>query len=490
MNRRPLRIRGFVRAVAAIAILSSIGATAFGPATRTASSRMALPTAPNVVVILTDDQRWDALSRMPTVKSELVNKGVSFANSFVVNSLCCPSRVTFLTGTYSHTNHVYTNFGVHGGWPAFKADGNTVATWLNRADYETALVGKYLNLYKASRFGTYIPPGWDRWITFTEERDRETGGGPQYFDYKLTVDGAIEQHADSRTDYATDVLADHADDFIRTAPVERPLFLYFAPPAPHPPGTPAPRDAGAFGGIHAWRPPSYNEKDVSDKPRYIKKINRFSAKQRRATDKLRRHQLESLLAVDDAVNQLLTALQDTGRLQNTLIVFTSDNGFSWGEHRWVGKEVPYEESIRVPLIMRWDDGGLPAGTTERRFALNLDLAPTIAHAAGVAPRGAEGRSLLAMVQNPGARGRDHFLIEHLGQTDPPPTYCALRSKKALYVRYTHDKNRKAFEELYLLGKDPYERSNVADKPRHHRLLRSMRRTTKHLCQPLPYGMRW
>jgi N-acetylglucosamine-6-sulfatase len=485
MNRRPLRIRSFVRAVAAIAILSSIGATTFGPATRTASSREALPTAPNVVVILTDDQRWDALSRMPTVKSELLNKGVNFANSFVVNALCCPSRVTLLTGTYSHTNHVYTNFGDHGGWPAFKTDGNTVATWLNRAGYETALIGKYLNLYRASRFGTYIPRGWDRWIAFTNERFTS-----QYFDYALTVDGAIEHHGDSRADYATDVLADHADEFIRTAPVDAPLFLYFTPPAPHPPGLPAPRDKGAFKGIHPWRPPSYNEKGVSDKPRYIRKIGRFSASKRRDTDQLRQRQLESLLAVDDAVNQLLTALQDTGRLENTLIIFSSDNGFSWGEHRWVGKEVPYEESIRVPLIMRWDDGGFPAGTTERRFALNLDLAPTIAHAAGVAPRGAEGRSLLAMVRNPGARGRDQFLIEHLGQRDPPPTYCGLRSKKALYVRYSHDKNRKAFEELYLLGKDPYERSNVAGKARHHRLLRSMRSTTKHLCQPLPYGMRW
>lgn len=490
MSGRPVRIRRIVGAITAAAILSSVGGTPFGSATPTVSSREAQLTDPNVVVILTDDQRWDALSRMPTVKSQLVNKGVNFANSFVVNSLCCPSRVTFLTGTYSHTNHVYTNFGVHGGWPAFETDGNTVATWLNRAGYETALVGKYLNLYKASRFGTYIPPGWDRWIAFAIERDIEAGGGPQYFDYDLTVDGAIEHHGDSPADYATDVLADHAEDFIRDAPAERPLFLYFAPPAPHQPGTPAPRDRGAFKGIHPWRPPSYNEKDVSDKPRYIRNIDRFSAKRRRFIDKLRRHQLESLLAVDDAVNQLITALQDTGRLQNTLIIFTSDNGFSWGEHRWLGKEVPYEESIRVPLVMRWDDGGLPVGRTERRFALNLDLAPTIAHAAGVDPRGAEGRSLIAMVRNPKAPGRDQFLIEHLGQRDPPPTYCALRSKKALYVRYTHKRDHKAFEELYLVGRDPYERSNVAGKARHHRLLRGLRRTTRNLCRPLPYEMRW
>jgi N-acetylglucosamine-6-sulfatase len=446
-----------------------------------------LEDAPNIVLILTDDQRWDTLKYMPTVRSELMNEGATFKNAFVVNSLCCPSRVTTLTGTYSHTNHVYSNIGSHGGWPAFtrtpREQSNTVATWLNDAGYNTALIGKYLNGYGASAGSVFVPNGWDNWIAFTEER-----GEADYYNYALTgPNSTIERHGSKPEDYATDVLAEHAEDFIRDTPEDEPLFLYFAPSAPHAWPIPAPRHYNSFRAIKSWRPPSYNERYITDKPKYLQDIRRFSEKRKREIDKLRRRQVETLQAVDDAVDQILETLSETGRLPNTLIIFASDNGLSWGEHRWVGKLVPYEESIRIPLVMRWD-GHISNEYVERRMALNLDLAQTIADGAGVNAPGAEGRSLLRLLSDRDASGRDRFVIEHLGVNDHgPSSYCAVRTNRFLYV--WQDVRKGIKQELYDLRKDPFQRDNVARKASRHDLLLSLRRAARRQCDPRPYGMR-
>jgi N-acetylglucosamine-6-sulfatase len=179
---------------------------------------------PNIVLIVTDDQRWDTLAHMPTVQSELAGRGVSFENGFVTNPLCCPSRASILTGAYSHTNRVYMNDGFMGGFNGFR-DESTVATWLDDAGYETALVGKYLNGYP----GSYVPPGWDRWVAFTK-----TG----YCRYGFNIDGEDFPITDQTT-YSTDFLSQEAVSFLQAAP--RPFFLYFAPFAPHEPATPAER---------------------------------------------------------------------------------------------------------------------------------------------------------------------------------------------------------------------------------------------------------
>jgi arylsulfatase A-like enzyme len=425
-------------------------------------------------LILTDDQRWDTLKYMPIVKSELMAKGATFKNAFVVNALCCPSRVTILKGTYSHTNRVYANIGPYGGYPNFAKDGSTIATWLNRGGYATSMIGKYLNQYTAP----YIPSGWDNWVAFAKE-----DGDAEYYNYKLTVNGTIERHvSDSPEDYSTDVLAQHADDFIRTTPPERPLFLYFAPVAPHQPATPAPRHRLLYKGVAPWRPASYNERSIGDKPDYVRSIHRFSPKRRDEIDRTRRRQLASLRGVDDAVGRLLTALSDTGRLENTLIIFASDNGYSWGEHRWVGKLVPYEESIRIPLVMRWDPE-IDAGVTDKRMALNLDFARTIAHAAGVDASETEGRSLLSMLDESSAPGRDRFLIEHLRTTGPPPSYCAVRTERYTYVQYSGGER-----ELYNLRRDPHQLVNVAGKRANHETVVSLKRAARNLCKPRPPGM--
>jgi N-acetylglucosamine-6-sulfatase len=232
------------RLLAAIALVAVVGSG--GSAEPAASGAHAGQDRPNIILILTDDQRWDTLSAMPNVQRLLAGHGVTFANSFVVNPLCCPSRSSILTGNYSHTTHVYKNLPPDGGFQTFGTqDRSTIATWLEAAGYRTALVGKYLNGYAHT---SYIPPGWDRWVAYTS--------GTDYYDYTLNVDGERVSHGHAPSDYSTDVLADYAVDFVRDT--SSPFFLYFAPNAPHQPAFPEPGAPDQFANLPLWRPPSFD----------------------------------------------------------------------------------------------------------------------------------------------------------------------------------------------------------------------------------------
>jgi Sulfatase len=304
---------------------------------------------PNIVLILTDDQRFDTLEYMPIVRQTLGKHGVTFTNAYVSNPVCCPSRASILTGLYSHSTGVYTN-SFAGGFAAFD-DSSTIATWLRDAGYHTGLFGKYLNGYET----TYVPPGWDRWFA--------TQGSAAYYRYRATSDGAVIEFGDEPTDYATSVIGEEAISFIQETPTEQPLFAYVSVPAPHDPSIAAPGDERAFDKLEPWRPLSFNERDVKDKPLYIRNNPWLKADRRREIDVARIRQVRSLLAVDRLVEDIVDVLRETGRLQNTIVVFTSDNGVLWGEHRWDSKDVPYEESIRVPLIVRYD-ALIPAARTD------------------------------------------------------------------------------------------------------------------------------
>ena len=235
------------------------------------------------------------------------------------------------------------------------------------------MFGKYIDAYQHAALTGYVPPGWDRWAAFVRSR---------YLDYKLTIDGHIQAYGDDASDYSTNVLGSLAERFIRDTP--GPIFVEYAPAAPHAPAISEARFQGAFADLPPWRPPSYDEPDVSDKPSYIRDLPPLSGDVRAAVDAFRQNQYRTLQSVDSQVEALVGALRDTGRLSDTLIVFTSDNGISWGEHRWVKKEVPYEESIRVPLVVRYDPmTAADAGATSPALALNIDIAPTIAAVAGV-----------------------------------------------------------------------------------------------------------
>ena len=421
----------------------------------------------NVVLILTDDQRHDALSTMPTVREELAAKGVTFRQAVVVNPLCCPSRVAILTGLYSHSSGFYSqNSFSPKVAKAFERLPN-LGTWLSATGYETAFVGKYLNGYD----GSFVPAGWSHWTPFT--------GLPDYYDYTLLRSGAIVSFGRAPADYSTDVLAAEADAFVRAADPDRPLFLLFAPYAPHvdisgdPPAA-APRHVGSVP-VEPWQPPSVGE-DLSDKPAWLRS---FAASLPPIAShdpaEVRAGQLASLRAVDDAVGRILEALTDTGRLQDTLIVFTSDNGLTWGEHGLGNyKLTPYEESIRVPFIARYDDR-LPVNVVDDRLVANIDIAPTVMQAAGVTLQ-ADGRSLLGS-----GNWRTDVLVEHSGRR--VPTYCAVRSETALYTAYAD-----RAEELYDLVADPFQLRNLVDGRLRREARHEMRLRVRELCQPRPRGL--
>ena len=417
-SRRP-RGRGLrlLPAALAVGVLVAGTASVSGAKPRVAagpSSRAADDTRPNIVLILTDDQRFDELTNMPNLQADVTDQGVQFANAFVVNSDCCPSRTTILTGKYSHGTDVYQNKPPHGGFQTFEPEeGTTIATQLQAAGYHTGLVGKYLNGYDDTQV-SHVPPGWDRWVALTFGNSDGNSNG--YYNYTLSVDGTPQTYGSAPADYSTDVLAGDATSFINNTPSGQPLFLYFAPYAPHLPTVPPPRYAHACAGLPPIRRPDFNEADVSDKPHYVAKHPLLTADQIAKDDRRHKKDCRALLGADDAVGNIVDALQASGRLSNTLLVFMSDNGYLLGEHRRSGKIVPYEESIRVPMIVRYDPiTSSEQGTTDGQMVLNLDLAPTFAAAGGTTEPGAEGMNLLPLLADPGTPWRSEFLIEHWGE---------------------------------------------------------------------------
>jgi arylsulfatase A-like enzyme len=412
----------------------------------------AASSAPNIVLILTDDQRFDSLWAMPSIKQRIFDRGMRFRNGFVVNPICCPSRASILTGKYSHSTGVYANGGPHGGWQTFQENNNdpsTMATWLDDAGYQTMLVGKYMQHYNDA---SYVPPGWDEWAGLLSS---ESDG--KYYDYTLSVNGVPEYHGAGADNYSTDVFAEHAVEFIENADPSDPLMIYFSTLAPHAKAQPARRHRNAFKGIEIDRRRNYNERRVGDKPDYIQEMPPINESTERKFDRQLLNVHRSLLAVDEAFEAMWQAMKQAGR-DNTMWVFISDNGHLWGEHRWKAKSVPYEESIRVPFAIRYD-ALVPRGADSDALALNIDLAPTFADAAGVAAPGADGESLLPVLADPDAPFRDDFLIEHVkfikeNNPDLVPTYCALRTADEKFVVYETGER-----EYYRLDKDPYEMKN-------------------------------
>ncbi|MDP9296697.1 MAG: sulfatase [Actinomycetota bacterium] len=418
------------------------------------------PAPPNLVLIVTDDQRWDTLFAMPNVRHLLGDHGVTFSNAFVTTPVCCPARTSMLTGQYSRHTGVLDNQGPHGGAPAF-SDRSTLATWLSGAGYETALVGKYLNGYP--QLGRcYIPPGWSEWDAIA------TGPFDHYYNYSLSENGRLVPYGAQPADYQTTVLADRSKAFIAQA--NRPFFLYFAPSAPHRPANPAPQDVGAFDPPPPFHPPSYDERNISDKP-WDGSVPPLDPERMEEIAGIREHMLESLRSLDRTIGGIVGAIQAKGVLDNTVIAFTSDNGFLWGEHRLVSKAWPYEESIRVPLVFRvpWVAEG--AGRTDPHLALNIDLASTFSELAGVKPGlPQDGRSLVPLLRGQDTSWRHAFDVEWLGRdlssrggTAP---YEGLRTNRYVYVEYTN-----GWRELYDLRRDPAELRNLAEDPK-ARALRS------------------
>jgi N-acetylglucosamine-6-sulfatase len=453
------RTRWFV--VAALAAGIAAAAALNGSVGQAKSGDVAIH--PNVVVLMTDDQTVESMRVMPNVRTLLADQGVTFDNNFVSYSLCCPSRSTFLTGQYAHNHQVWGNAAPNGGY--YKLDStNTLAVWLSRAGYQTIHLGKYLNGY-GTRNATEVPPGWGEWHGSVDPSTY------RYYNYTLNENGKLATYGTGAANYQTDVYSRKAVDIIRRQVADpRPFFLWVAFLAPHSGGprepddpagqstpVPAPRHRNAFATQALPIPPSFNEADVSDKPAAVRNRPLMTSAKIAAVRENYQQRLESLLAVDDAVAQIVNELTVTGQLDNTLIVFTSDNGFFHGEHRVPqGKVLLYEPSVRVPLIVRGP--GIPHGKHRSQFVANIDLAPTIVAASGAQPgRVMDGRSLLPFARDPFLHSGRDLLLE-------TPTYSAIRTPNWLYAEHVTGER-----ELYNLARDRDELTSLHADPSYDRI---------------------
>lgn len=416
------------------------------------------PLRPNIVFIITDDQRWDTIGPvhsvngtdvMPGVRANLIDQGIQFDNSFLTTPWCCPSRSSVLSGLYAHNHGVLTNSPPLGGAAAFD-DSVTLATLLQGAGYRTGLFGKYLNLYDTLWVPPqppYQPPGWDEWHAIEADK---------YFDYFLVENGVEVYYGSAPKDYLTDVLRNKAVTFIHdSVALGVPFFLYFAPLAPHEPYVPAPRHVGLFTGLAPWRPPSYNEADTTDKPLWVQQTSPLAPQQEAMYDQVRIDALETLQAVDEAVVTIMAALTLDNVDQNTIVVYYSDHGFLWGEHRLIGKNEAYEESIRGPMVVRYP-ALAPLPRSESRIAGNIDFLPTFADLAGVVPPATDGASLVPLLDDTAQSWRTEILEEGW---QPGHPWISLRSAQWKYTEYTTGDI-----ELYDLVNDPDELTSAHADP--------------------------
>lgn len=438
-------------------VATAIARDAFGNETSAAPVDFVIDnlTRPNILLIVTDDQRWDTLQYMPITMARLAQESVVFANGFVTNPLCTPTRATLFTGRYSHDHGVMQNMLPYGGVPLFD-DKSTIATLLQKSGYRTALAGKYMNDYYT--VSPYVPPGWSDWRAIISAESSS------YYNVKLNENGTPIQYDASTQNYSTDLYASKAISFIQSTPPGQPLFLVYATSAPHSPSTPALVDVGSYASMPAWRPPSYDEADVSDKPAWVQALPPISPATSAASDALHSSMVECLQSVDRNIDRMIDELEATGRWGNTYVIFLSDNGMSWGEHRWVDRKVcPYEESQRIPFLIR--KPGL-TGRVDDSFVLDIDVFSTCAELAGAAPvPGTKGLSLVGLLDAPGSLPRTEVLFESQHTTAVNGEYQAVRTAQFMYAEYFNGDR-----ELYDLSIDPFELTNVFDDPNYAAVL--------------------
>ena len=419
-------------------------------ATLSVDAKAAVDARPNIVFILVDDQRYDAFSFAghPFLETphldQLAGDGVVFENTFVTTSLCSPSRASILTGQYAHRHQVLGNrTRLDTAIPTF-------AVALEVAGYDTAFVGKW----HMGAPDDSPRAGFRRWVSFP--------GQGRYFDQPLNIDG----EAVAGEGYLTDVLTDHAVSFI-AEPREKPFLLYLSHKAVHTPFSAAPRHEGSYQEKRYPHPTTMadSEENYRGKPDWV----RAQRNSWHGVDGMYNGSMdfdgflldyaETLRAVDDSVGRVVAALSAAGVLDNTLIVFSSDNGFQFGEHGLIDKRTMYEESIRVPLIVRGPLGAR-GGRRLPQMILNVDFASTFIDVAGAEiPPSMQGASFLPFLEDPEATGRDAFLYEYFWERAFPqtPTVLGVRTERFKLMRYQGIWDR---YELYDLESDPEERHNL------------------------------
>lgn len=391
---------------------------------------------PNILLIVTDDQRQMPLSPlMPRTDEWFGAQGTAFTRAFATTPRCCPARVSFLTGRYAHNHGIYGEDVLASELAAVEP--LMIQRNLHEGGYHTGLFGKFLNNWPNER----DPANFDRWATTPLVR---------YAGAEWNVDGAIRVVGQNSTSFIGDASLAFVEEAESVDAV--PWFLHVGFMAPHPPSDVEPR----YEDVQIpplRRSPAMTEEDRRDKPPFVRRRALRSVTE---IDSMRLPQLRSLAAVDDQVDRIMARLRALGELENTIAVFTSDNGFQWGEHSLFGKSTPYLASVHVPLYLRWP-GRIAPGVEDDRLVAGIDLGPTLLAAAALEPtEEADGFDLL----DPGA-SRSRLLLEF--QELPSyrvPTWRGFITRSEEYVEYMDDGGRVSFREYYRLGNDPHQLVNV------------------------------
>lgn len=487
---------------AAVQMLLAAGGSALLPRTARAQTRPLPRDAPNIIVIMTDDQRKDALSIYgnPILRTPNIDRvgleGMRFDQFFVTNSLCAPSRASFYTGVYSHVHGVTTNGSgeANRNQSGLRADQQTFVHLLRAAGYLTALVGKWHLRNEPSRF--------DQWIILP-------GGGGPYMDPTMTANGmSVKMRG-----YADDVVGDQTLHFLQQRAKERPFCLLMNFKAPHRNWIPAPRHAQAFADADVPVPRTFEDK-FEGRPDALKKVDMAVAdmpdfKERGVPDTLPREERKqrnlqalvrnyyrTLLSVDDNVGRVLEFLDTNDLAKNTVILFTSDNGFFLGEHGLYDKRLMYEPSIRVPLLVRYPARVKPASVDNENMVLNIDFAPAVLELAGVpVPASMQGRSFAPLLDGKRTPWRQEFLYEFFEYPDADHCVRKNRGIRTRRWKLIHFWEQPQEWELYDLESDPDETRNVVARKEHAKLvsdlktrLEQLRRETGDADPPGPAAM--
>ncbi|MCX6619696.1 MAG: sulfatase [Acidobacteria bacterium] len=406
---------------------------------------------PNVVYIVTDDQRWDLLSlrghpyvRTPNM-DRIGREGVVFLNAFVTTSLCSPSRASILTGRYSHQHQVRTN----GSSPAFDQKEKTFPALLRAAGYHTGYFGKW-------HIGDDPKPraGFDEWAAFP--------GQGRYQDPPLNVNGTLRQFPG----HADDVVADLAVEFLTRQRGGGPFCLCVGLKSPHAEQIPPPRLAHEFDNVEVPRPPGWQEDyAVTGKADVVGKaciqMEKFfdgPIKLKGSYDRYMKDFYRCVMSADDAVGRILESLDRIGATGDTLVVFTGDNGFFFGEHGLVDKRLPYEEALRVPMLLRYP-AGIEPGRAVSEMALNIDLCPTVLDYCGVrVPDNVAGRSLRPLLGSGRPKHwRTEMFYDYAERIWQSPAVVAVRTERYKFIEYV---DKADTNELYDLAVDPHENHNA------------------------------
>lgn len=424
----------------------------------------------NVIFILTDDHRYDFMGftgKLPWLKTpamdQMKEEGAYFKNSFVTTSLCSPSRASILTGQYSHVHTIVDNQA-----PA-PADLIYFPQYLQKAGYQTSFFGKW----HMGRENDQPRPGFNHWESFR--------GQGVYYNPQLNINGKRIKYRDST--YITDLLTEHAIDWLDKRDKKKPFFLYLSHKAVHAPVTPARRHKGMYKNRHYPLPPTYYQtlkddyKDL-DWPEWVKQ-QRYSwhgvdylYHSHQDIEEIVQTYCETLMAVDESVAAVIQYLKDNDLENNTMVIYMGDNGFSWGEHGLIDKRHFYEESVKVPFLV-YAPGLFKGGITIDQMEQNIDIAPTILAAAGLEkPEYMPGRSFIPLLKGDTTNWRDKIFYEYYWEYDFPmtPTVYGVRTDNFKYIRYMGiwDQN-----ELYDIKRDPDEMYNLMNDPEYEDIAKKL-----------------